>query len=328
MNKDYGESITSSLQNIPAGKFVIECAASSEKQSTASDDHFHSEIDGKGRLLVYTLFPGTTISFSQFAADRAVIKHDGNEAVLKVSYCHSGRIGWNMKDNSVYLGSGDIVLHTMTCCAESEMTFPLGYYEGITIAANLDELAVNTPTLLTDGGFDANLLRDMFCTAPKPTVISYNQDIEHIFPLLYNLPKQQQLAYYKLKTLELLLYISRLHPESTQNTQYCTQQTNLIRQIHNQLTSDLHQRFTIEQLARQYLINSSSLKTIFKTVYGQPIATYMKEYRIRQSMHLLRATNDSIAAIAARVGYETQSKFTKAFKDITLLLPSEYRRQQ
>ena len=37
-------------------------------------------------------------------------------------------------------------------------------------------------------------------------------------------------------------------------------------------------------------------------------------------------TNDSIASIATCVGYETQGKFTKAFKDVALQLPTEYRK--
>ena len=67
-------------------------------------------------------------------------------------------------------------------------------------------------------------------------------------------------------------------------------------------------------------------KEVFKAVYGLPIATYMKEYRVRRAMELLRETDGSIAAVAAAVGYETQSKFTKAFKDTVGVLPSVYRR--
>ncbi|MEQ2443160.1 helix-turn-helix domain-containing protein [Pseudoflavonifractor sp. CLA-AP-H29] len=45
-------------------------------------------------------------------------------------------------------------------------------------------------------------------------------------------------------------------------------------------------------------------------------------------MKLLRDTDTTIADIAARVGYETQGKFSKAFKDVTQMLPSEYRKIQ
>ncbi len=104
-----------------------------------------------------------------------------------------------------------------------------------------------------------------------------------------------------------------------------SEQTELIKKIHNQLINNLDKRFTIEELSKLYLINTSSLKSIFKSVYGLPIAAYMKEYRMKYAAKLLRESNSSIADIAAAVGYSSQSKFTKAFKDIMQVLPVEYR---
>ena len=65
---------------------------------------------------------------------------------------------------------------------------------------------------------------------------------------------------------------------------------------------------------------------MFKAVYGLPIATYMKEYRIRQAMKLLRETDAPIAEIASQVGYGTQGKFSEAFKDVAQMLPTAYRK--
>ena len=93
------------------------------------------------------------------------------------------------------------------------------------------------------------------------------------------------------------------------------------------LTEHLDQRFTIDELSKRYLINTSTLKEVFKAVYGLPIASYMKEYRIRQAMKLLRDTDTTIADIAAQVGYETQGKFSKAFKDVVQVLPTQYRKE-
>ena len=58
-----------------------------------------------------------------------------------------------------------------------------------------------------------------------------------------------------------------------------------------------------------------------------PVASYMKQYRISRAAVLLRETGDSIAAISRAVGYESQSKFSAAFKDIMKILPTDYRRQ-
>ena len=100
-----------------------------------------------------------------------------------------------------------------------------------------------------------------------------------------------------------------------------------MKQIHKRLTSDLRSRLTIEELSKEYLINTSTLKATFKGVYGQPIATYMKEYRIRQAAVLLRQTQGTVADIANQVGYENQSKFATAFREIMKESPKEYRGQ-
>lgn len=103
-------------------------------------------------------------------------------------------------------------------------------------------------------------------------------------------------------------------------------QSSRIREIHDFLTANLHQRYTIEALSKQFFIDSSTLKREFRRAYGLPIATYLKELRIHRAMELLSTTEDSIAAIAAQVGYETQSKFSAAFKAATTLSPHVYRK--
>ena len=110
-------------------------------------------------------------------------------------------------------------------------------------------------------------------------------------------------------------------------SQYSPQQVELVRSVHDFLVEHLGERYTIEELSKKYLLNTSTLKELFKAVYGQPIAAYMKEYRMERAKGLLRETEDSVAAIAQEVGYGTQGKFTQAFKEHTGALPTEYRRQ-
>ena len=104
------------------------------------------------------------------------------------------------------------------------------------------------------------------------------------------------------------------------------EQVKIIREIHDHLTEHMEQRVTIEELARQYLINPTTLKTVFKEVYGSSLAAHMKEHRMEKAAALLRETDMSVAEIAGQVGYESQSKFTAAFKEQFGLLPTAYRR--
>lgn len=104
------------------------------------------------------------------------------------------------------------------------------------------------------------------------------------------------------------------------------EQVKIIREIHDHLTEHMEQRVTIEELAHRYLINPTTLKTVFKEVYGSSLAAHMKEHRMEKAASLLRETELSVAEIAGQVGYESQSKFTAAFKEQFGQLPTAYRR--
>lgn len=101
-----------------------------------------------------------------------------------------------------------------------------------------------------------------------------------------------------------------------------------VTQIHGFLTENLEKRYTLEMLSGKFHINVTTLKTTFKRVYGQPVAAYMKAYRIKQAQSLLVNSNCPISQIAQQVGYENQSKFTQAFKAVTGMTPKVYRKMQ
>ena len=100
-----------------------------------------------------------------------------------------------------------------------------------------------------------------------------------------------------------------------------------VKKIHALITSDLTARYTIDSLAARFHINKTTLKSAFKTVYGKPIAAYMKDYRVRRAMELLSHTDAPVSEISAAVGYESASKFTEAFKSVAGMLPKDYRRK-
>ena len=99
-----------------------------------------------------------------------------------------------------------------------------------------------------------------------------------------------------------------------------------VNEIHDFLISNMKTRYSIEELSVKFHINQTTLKTTFKTVFGKPIAAYMKDYRIKQAKALLSHSDKTVAEVACEVGYENQSKFTQALKDVTATLPKDYRK--
>ena len=273
------------------------------------------------------LYPGIELSYLTLTADKLSVHHAAFDHILEINYCHSGRIGWKMGNgNSVYLGQKDFSLHTMKTCADSVISLPNGDYEGLTISIDLRELTDNPPEVLSGTGITGTFLYDKFCKNSPITSLAGNEQTEGIFSAFYGHPEHLQLSWQKIKVLELLLYLGGLKVDSKNClTEYQSEQIEIIRKIHEQLTEHMGQRFTIETLSKQYLINPTTLKTMFKSVYGTSIAAHIKEHRMEKAAKLLRETSLSIAEIAESVGYDSQSRFTAAFKEYSGKLPKDYR---
>ena len=314
------------LQDVPAGDLTAVPNVLSGQAHALLMDPCSVRTDGKGRIETYSAYPGIDVSYMLFLAGEVTFHHAPLSSVMELFYCRSGRVGWNMRGGTaVYLGDGDLTVHSAVCCADSAMMLPLGYAEGISISVDLPYLAEHCPDILRESDFDSRKIQAAFCSG-EPAAIPACPELEGIFAPLYTVSPARRKPYLQLKVQELLLYLMDLQPSQNGLTQYFSQQTDLIKEIQHQLTTHLDQRFTIEELSKQYLINTSTLKEVFKAVYGMPIATYMKEYRVRQAMKLLKETDAPISAIANRVGYRTQGKFSEAFRDVAQMLPTEYRK--
>ncbi|MCQ2413402.1 MAG: AraC family transcriptional regulator [Clostridia bacterium] len=100
----------------------------------------------------------------------------------------------------------------------------------------------------------------------------------------------------------------------------------VVREIHEYLISHIGERITIEELSYRFHINPTTLKTVFRKVYGDSLSAHVKQHRMEEAGRLLRETEMSVAEIAAAVGYENQSKFTVAFKSSFGKTPTEYRK--
>ena len=299
-------------------------------------DHKLKQIEQNLRLLnnvsqmkTYFLYPGIELSFLTLKSERLAMSHDALEHVMEINYCRRGRLGWKMKNgNTVYLGPGDFVLHTMTSCSNSVMTLPTGFYEGLTFCIDLNELTKNLPEPLKGTGITGRKFHEKFCRDGALSSFAGTLKTSCIFTEFYEKPKALQLSYWKLKTLELLLYLASIESSSAKClTEYQSKQIEVIRKVHDQLAADLSKKYTIETLSKQYLMSSTTLKSLFKAVYGTSIAAHMKEHRMERAAALLLETSDSIAAVARAVGYTSQSKFTAVFKEYYQALPTEYRKQ-
>ncbi len=106
----------------------------------------------------------------------------------------------------------------------------------------------------------------------------------------------------------------------------CTEeQMMMINSVHEYLISNLDKRITIEDAAKKFLMNTTTLKELFKTVYGTSIAAHIKTHRMEKAAEMLHTSDMSISDIAHLVGYENAGKFSAVFKQSYACSPKEYR---
>ena len=275
------------------------------------------------------LYPGIELCYLTFSTDSFSVRHKAISHIIQINYCKSGQLMWEMKNgNRIYLNPGDFSLHTMKACTDSVLTFPNNMYQGLCIYIDLQEASDNPPELLKTFGIFETILPEKFCKDDHPAFLAGNEQTESIFSAFYNQPETLMLPFQKIKILELLLYLAKMEfTPQNKLAEYQFELTETIRKIHDQLLQHMEQRITIEELSRQFLINPTTLKNAFKSVYGTSIAAHIKEHRMRQAARMLMESNMNIAEIAQAVGYDSQSKFTTAFKAYFKVLPREYRKK-
>ncbi len=83
----------------------------------------------------------------------------------------------------------------------------------------------------------------------------------------------------------------------------------------------------LSELAEEMYISTSTLSRFFKKQTGIYFADYVNRTRIRYAMQDLLYTEKNITKIAVDCGFSNASVFTKVFKDMYELTPSDYREQ-
>lgn len=101
----------------------------------------------------------------------------------------------------------------------------------------------------------------------------------------------------------------------------------IIYAVHEYLTEHLSDRITIEELSKMFHINTTTLKKVFKEVYGNSVAAHVKNHRMEKAERMLKDTDESVYSVAKAVGYDSQSRFSAVFKDTYGMLPTEYRKE-
>lgn len=91
---------------------------------------------------------------------------------------------------------------------------------------------------------------------------------------------------------------------------------------------DLHheERLDLKALSERFFLHPATISKDFHKYCGHSLNKYINLVRVSEAARLLEKTNDSVARIAEKCGYDSDNTFLRQFKSIMQISPSQYRK--
>lgn len=284
---------------------------------------------GSGVMTSFPVFDGIELIYNDFHAGSCVSGKCSANDIMEINHCRKGRFECDFSDGScVYLEEDDLAVNMLNNQTQNPC-FPLEVYSGVSVLIDLRRAEQSLSGVLSDISIDLQALRGKLCPGNRCFVMRASDSIRHIFSELYTVPDQVKFGYFKIKVLELLLFLSVLEPSDgmEQHRYFQKNQVERVKQMRDSMVQNIESHFTLAELSARFDLPITAMKLCFKGIYGISIYAYMRDYRMRRAAVLLCESKASVSEIAGQLGYANASKFSSAFKQVMGLPPLEYRKR-
>lgn len=141
-------------------------------------------------------------------------------------------------------------------------------------------------------------------------------------------PITLQLLKNNLERLIFLLYVHGMeaNTSSLRNEEKQQQKNRLfIEEVENYMREHISENLSIHDIARSFMVSSSTLKYAFKDVLGEGVITYFRQLKMEEAKRRLETEDTTVEIIAEELGFDSSSYFAKVFRSKTGMSPLEYR---
>jgi len=129
------------------------------------------------------------------------------------------------------------------------------------------------------------------------------------------------------KNLELFLIdviCSEQTPQQLHGNQTPVRRKQLYREICGYLENNLCRPVPLDEVTAYFGIGRSTLTALFRSECGMGVTAYFNRRKIEETKRLIREKNMNFTEIAEAVGFSSVHYFSRLFKAITGMTPSEY----
>ncbi len=286
--------------------------------------------EGDMRQTKYCVFPGINLFYNDIHISHSYGKaKSGLDNIFEINHCREGRLECHVGDEYFYIAPGDISMHLIHNVDRRE-SFPTSHYHGVTVQIDLNKCPASLAEFLPDINVKPAQIAEKFGLSDKNFYILRRMpEIEHIFSELYKAPETVRKGYFRLKILELMLFLDGINPIAGQSeaVSISSVQVNIAHEISIYINANLDKKLTLQQLSEKFEISVSYIKNIFNAVYGMSVTKYIRSQRVARAASLLEKTDRTVLDISGRLGYENSSKFAAAFRSVMGVSPAQYRKR-
>lgn len=285
---------------------------------------------GEGDMILYQVFDGIFLMYNDFHMSQYHSMYQAVDTVLAVDYCREGSLTMECDNGMYYIKKAGSICIDSRVHHKGMNYFPTNHYHGITIGF-VNSLAEKTLIENAAGiPIDLTGIRRKFCGKDGYFILQKEETLKRLFTDLYRVPDRAKIPYFRAKVLELLVCLSVIEAKNTEEggSYFYKDKVEKTQAAQKLISENMDKDFTIKCLAERFDISQTALKDCFKNLYGKPVYTWLKEYRIGKAREYLTEKKEMrILDIAIAVGYKSQAKFGAAFKKICGMTPNEYRNQ-
>ena len=190
---------------------VKKCSAHAEilQQNDERTVYRLKETDGEVRITAYPVFPGIELAYHDVHAPSYRLAEPGAAGLIEIQHCREGRAEYCCGGEHYFLAPGDLSV-VRRAAIEGEVEFPTGHYHGITVTLDPALAPDCLSCILQDVDVRPSVLAEKFFADSECFVSRSSARVEHIFSELYAVPAGIRRGYFKVKVLELLLFLSAL----------------------------------------------------------------------------------------------------------------------
>ncbi|HVJ84128.1 MAG TPA: helix-turn-helix domain-containing protein [Caulifigura sp.] len=89
-----------------------------------------------------------------------------------------------------------------------------------------------------------------------------------------------------------------------------------------------HRRLAVSEIAAAASLNPDYASTLFRKTFGTTLTSLITKHRVAEAQRRLLTTDDSVMAIALDSGFDSLTRFNRAFKEIAHMTPREFRKRR